>query len=72
MTTALILTLRDHRPDAVPSEPLAQPGITVPLVPRHSLWTGPRTSKWLWDTHGIEDKLKLCRVVTLTSRQVNG
>jgi hypothetical protein len=71
MTTALILALRDHSPDAVPSEPLAEPFITVPLVPSHPFGTCPRTPKWLGDTHGIEDDLKLRRVVPLTRRKVN-
>jgi hypothetical protein len=72
MTTAVIRALRDNSSDTVPSEPLAQSFITVPLVPSHPFWTCPRTSQWLGDTHGIKDDLKLRRVVTLPSRNVNG
>lgn len=72
MTTALILALRDNRPDAVPSEPLANPLITVPLVPSHPFGTCPRTAQRLWDPHGIEDSLKLGRVVTLARGDMHG
>jgi hypothetical protein len=72
MTTALILSLRDHSPDAVPSEPLAKPFITVPLVSSNPLGTCPRTSKRWWETHGIEDGLKLGRVVTLARGDMHG
>jgi hypothetical protein len=71
MTTTLILALRDNSPNAVLPEPLTTPWITVPLVPSHPLGTCPRTPQRLWNTDGIQDRLKLRRVVTLARRDVH-
>jgi len=72
MTTALIRALRDNRSDAAPSEPLAHPLIPLPLVPSDSFGPCPRPSKRLWDANGIEDDLKLGRVVPLACGDMHG
>jgi hypothetical protein len=72
VTTTLILALRNDRFDAMTPEPLANPLITVPFVSSHPSGPAPGTTQGLRDTNGIENRFKLGRVMTLTSRDVHG
>ena len=72
MATTLILALRNDRFDAMTPEPLTNPLITVTFVSSHTFGPTPGTPQGLRDTNGIENRFKLGRVMTLTSRDVNG